>query len=108
MSIVQTYINNFLETIKSYYWSQWDNPKRYLLNGFGITVWKWCGIFIPCCSIWLGGVKRIGYDIFHNGVGFTFHLPPIIIIDICVHGKIGWWYKKGIIRVRVHKWEWRY
>jgi len=100
--------NRLLAAVKSYYWLQWKEPKRFLLKGFGLTIWKWCGVFIPCCNIWLGDMRHIGYDIFHNGVGFSIHLPPFIIIDICVSGKIGWWYKKGIFRIRVHKWEWCY
>lgn len=97
-----------LAAVKSFYWSQWENPKRLLFKGFGLTVWKWCGVFFPCWNIWLGKIGHLGYDIFHNGVGFSIHFPPVIIIDICVAGKIGWWYKKGIFRIRIHKWEWSY
>lgn len=94
--------------IKSYYWLQWKQPKRFLFKGYGLTVWKWCGVFFPCWNIWFGRFGRFGYDIFHNGVGFQIEFPPLIIIRLCVSGKIGWWLKKGIFSIRVYKWGWSY
>jgi hypothetical protein len=93
---------------KKYYSSQWGEPIIYLYKGYGITIWKWCGIFIPLINICFGHHRRIGYDIFHNGVGLRIFFPPIIIIDICLEGKIGWWYKKGKLRIMIGKKEWKY
>jgi len=97
-----------MKTFKSYNDLQWKEPKRFLYKGFGFTVWKWCGIVFPCWNIWFGKYGHIGYDIFHNGVGFSVHFPPVIIIDICTSGKIVDYYKKGKFRLIVHKWKWQY
>jgi len=104
----QPFCKQILAAVKSYYWLQWKNPTRLLFKGFGFTIWKWSGVFIPCWNIWVGKIGHFGYDIFHNGVGFSIHFPPVIIVDLCVSGKIGWWFKKGIIRIQIHKWEWSY
>lgn len=100
--------NVILSAFKSYQWSQWESPKRFLYKGFGLTVFKWCGVFFPCWNIYLGKIGHLQYDLFHNGVGFSLHFPPVIIINLCTYGKIGWWYKKGIFRIRINKWEWTY
>lgn len=94
--------------IKKYYSLQWRQPLRFLYKGVGLTIWKWCGVFIPCWKICLGKIGYFRYGIFHNGVGFSIHFPPVIIVNLCVSGKLGWWYKKGIIRIRINKVEWAY
>jgi len=87
---------------------QWKEPFRMLFRGWGITIWKWYSISVPLINIHLGRSWRIAYDIFHNGSGFIIQFPPIIIINICIEGKIGWWYKKGLFRIRINKWQFEY
>lgn len=95
--------------LKYYFW-QWQEPKRFLCKGFGFTFQKWCMVYFPVWNICLGNnpMRFISYDIFHNGVGFSIHLPPILIIDLCTSGKMGWWEKMGLFRIRIKNWEWKY
>ncbi len=69
---------------------------------------KWCRHFLPCFVFYFGQGRSIGYDIFHNGSGLSIYLPPVIIVDVCWQGKIGWWYKKGIFRIKIGRYEYRY
>jgi len=100
-------VNRVLAAVKVYKWEQWDKPKRFLYKGFGLIIWKWCGIYFPLFTIY---IKKwhLGYDIFHNGHGIIIDFHPLIILNICIKGKIGWWYKKGIFRIRINRLEWQY
>lgn len=87
---------------------QWKEPIRFLYKGYGVTFWKWSGVLVPLTCLHFGGLRMIGFDIFNNGFGFTFRFYPVISIDVCISGKIGWWYKRGILRIWFLKWcyEW--
>lgn len=86
----------------NYYMSQWEQPIRFLIKpGYGITFWKWCMVYIPITKIWIGKYCNFGYNVFHNGRGFELFIKNIITVRICTHGKIGWWYKKGLIELRL-------
>lgn len=97
------------EKYNKYYWKQWKQPFRLMYKGWGFSMWKWSGILFPTWHLWFGkGLNNIGFDTFHNGYGFSIHLHPIIIIDLCIKGKISWAYKKGLLRIRINKLEYRY
>ncbi len=61
-----------------YYWSQWKDPKRFLYKSWGITFWKWCGIWVPMTTICLGGRYSIEWGILCDGIGFGIYLPGFV------------------------------
>ncbi len=87
---------------------QWREPMRFLYKGWGITVWKWCDIWLPLFIVWFGGIRwHVGWEIFHNGVGLHIHFGRFMFY-FCPIGRIGWWYKKGIVHLRIGKYEYKY
>lgn len=104
-------LNIYKKVIAFYYkykYLQWSKPKKIKYKCFGITTWKWCGIFIPCFWIFFDNENYIGYDTFHNGNGIVIFFPKIVIINLCLFGKIAYHYKKGILRIRINNKEFRY
>lgn len=98
-----------LSFLNSWYLTEWKKPKLFLFKGFGLTIMKTYRMFIPTWEIRFGKIYFfVGYVMFHNGVGFSINFPPLLSINICTSGKIGWWYKKGIIGIWIYKWHWDY
>ena len=95
------------KAISRYYFQQWKQPIRLLYKSYGITIWKWCGVYVPCIYIHLNN-WYLSWGIFHNGVGFTINFYPAFLLNICVKGKIVNYYKRGIFRILINKWEWHY
>ena len=92
---------NKMDKFKTWYNLQWREPKRFLYKGFGLTIWKWCQVWFPTWNLHFGRYGHIGYDIFNNGVGFVLKVRNIFYLAICIKGKIGWWYKVGVLRLVV-------
>jgi len=72
--------------MNKYKYSQWETPIRLLYKGYGFTFWKWCGIYLPLTNLHLGNMRRIGFDLFHNGCGFIIDFLPLFKIEICTKG----------------------
>lgn len=98
----------FLSIIKEYRLLQWEHPKRLFFKGFGISIWKWCGVLFPCWNVYLGSKWHFGYDVFRSGVGISIHFPPVFILDLCLRGRFRLLHKNGIIRIKINNREWFY
>ena len=85
-------------SLNGYYLSQWKQPIRIGPIWFRLCIWKWCAVWFPIWIIFVGKNNNyFGYTIFHNGHGFELYFPRIIVFRLCIKGKIGWWYKMGIV-----------
>ena len=99
-------MKNKENAIERYRNHEWNEAKIYAFKGFKFRVFKSCRIYFPLWSVYLGNV-RFGYRIFHNGYGFYLH-SPLVSINICTSGKIGWWYDKGLFSIRIGEKKWEY
>lgn len=85
--------------------------RRLKYKGLSIGLKKAYGSILPemWISIWNDGITLFyfGYEMFHNGWGWSLQIP-YFSISICTSGKIGWWYPKGILFLRIGKYRFEY